>query len=185
MKIFLLNRPFGFRLFLVAVILALTVELSRAEDPSQPPSSQFPTPQIIELQTLIQRADDDIRQSHYEQALTSLTRAYELSKTLEDDGVSNNVLNSIAKVYFNTGQYEQAHRYYSELVTVDQANGDQEALAVSLFNLGHVNASLKNHLEAEVNFEQSLAISRDLEDQSGMAYTLKAMGVNAQAQLNF
>jgi len=182
---FLLNRPFGFRLLFVIVGLTLTIGLSWADDQNQPRPDQIENQQIIELQTLIQLADDNIRQAQYEQALISLTRAYELSQTLEDDDLSNTVLNSIAHVYFNTGQFEQAHRYYSDLVSVDKVSGDQESLAVSLFNLGHVNASMKNHLEAEANFQQSLVITRDLDDKSGTAFTLKAMGVNAQAQLNF
>ena len=181
MKFTLLHQQYKFLLlsFCISFIVTVSPRPTSADE-----SKQIADPQIVEVQNLITLADSKVHQAQYEQALKSLTRAYQLSKTFDDAEISNNVLNSIANVYFNTGQFEQAHRYYSELVSLDEVSGDQEALAVSLFNLGHVNATLKNYAEADANFQQSFTISRELADTSGTAYTLKAMGVNAQAQGN-
>lgn len=174
--------PFGrLQLLLPALLFLFSFSPSWSEETSTYQLEQ----QTVELEKLITLADDNIRQANYETALTSLTQAYELSKQLPDKNISNTVLNSIANVYFNTGQFKQAQRYYSELVEIDEQNDDKASLAVSLFNLGHVYASLKNYDYAERNFKHSLSISKTLDDKSGMAFTFKAMGVNAQAQLNF
>jgi len=66
----------------------------------------------------------------------------------------------MANVYYNTGQLEQAYRYSTELAKLDKANNDKSALSVSLFNLGHVNASRKQFSKADKNFKASLKISR-------------------------
>ena len=88
----------------------------------------------------------------------------------------------MANVYYNTGQLEQAHRYFTELIKLDKASNDKGALSVSLFNLGHVNASRKLFSKANKNFKASLKLSRELADDAGIASALKAMDVNVQAQ---
>ena len=88
----------------------------------------------------------------------------------------------MANVYYNTGQLEQAHRYFTELIKLDKASNDKGALSVSLFNLGHVNASRKQFSKANKNFKASLKLSRELADDAGIASALKAMDVNVQAQ---
>ena len=65
------------------------------------------------LQRLIKRADTHIQQAQYEQALELLNEAYDNSNTPENKAIRNDVLNSMANVYYNTGQLEQAHRYYT------------------------------------------------------------------------
>jgi diguanylate cyclase (GGDEF)-like protein len=187
MKPFLQQAQYKFLVLSLCLVLAISaqVKLAFAEDLTKKESSQNIDPQVAEIEALIKLADDKVYQALYEQALEALTHAYELSKALTNQELSNNVLNSIANVYFNTGQLEQAHRYYTELVVIDKASGNKSSLAVSLFNLGHVNATLKEYAEAGSNFQQSLALSRDLADDSGTAFTLKAMGVNAQAQSDF
>jgi diguanylate cyclase (GGDEF)-like protein len=134
------------------------------------------------LKRLLKRADSHIQQAQYEQALELLNKVYENSDNLQDQSIRNDALNSMANVYYSTGQLEQAYRYYTELVKLDKENIDKSALSVSLFNLGHVNASRKQFSKADKNFKASLKISRKLADDVGIASTLKAMGVNAQAQ---
>lgn len=137
-----------------------------------------------QVRSLLGQAEADILQAQYEPALEALTRAYELSLDQSNNGSINDVLNAMANVYYLTGQLDQARRYYRELVAQDESDGDQAALAVSLYNLGHVNASAKNYREAQQNFERALALSLALGDESGVAQTRKALGVNAQAQGN-
>jgi diguanylate cyclase (GGDEF)-like protein len=187
MKPNLLQAKNKFLVLSLCLVLAFSaqVKLVFAEDLSEMASSHTIDPKIADIEALIKLADDKVYQALYEQALEALTTAYDLSKTFDNEELSNNVLNSIANVYFNTGQLKQAHRYYTELVAIDETSGNKQSLAVSLFNLGHVNATLKEYAEADANFQQSLALSRELADDSGTAFTLKAMGVNAQAQSNF
>ena len=163
---------------LCCVIMLLTFgSASHAEQAIAPVNTENTV-----LKRLLKRADSHIQQAQYEQALELLNKAYENSDNLEDQSIRNDALNSMANVYYNNGQLEQAYRYYTELVELDKANNDKSALSVSLFNLGHVNASRKQFSKADKNFKASLKISRQLADDVGIASTLKAMGVNAQAQ---
>ncbi|MBT4518440.1 MAG: GGDEF domain-containing protein [Halieaceae bacterium] len=161
--------------------------MAQAENSSnQAPATTGPksaeTDKLAEVNVLLARADLDIQKSQYEQALKSLTSAYQITGTMEDASVGRNVLNSMANVYYNIGQYEPAERYYRELVSLDEADNNLLSLSVSLFNLGHVNASQKQFQVAETNFNRSLALSRKLADSDGAAHSLKALGVNAHAQ---
>jgi diguanylate cyclase (GGDEF)-like protein len=136
----------------------------------------------FELQNVIKRADAHSQQAQYQQALELLTQAYQASENLADNTLRNDVINAMANVYYNTGQLDQAYRYYTELLELDKARGDKAALSITYFNLGHVNASRKQFSKASRNFKASLKLSRELADDMGIASTLKAMGVNAQAQ---
>jgi len=180
-SIYLFPRT-GFRNFIFCMLLAFSLDLACAEDLASSPAGMVPGEQTTDVQTLLKTADAYISKAQYKAALKLLKRAHEVNKTLKDENVKIKLLDSMANVYYNTDQLEQAHRYYSELIALDRVSGNQASLAVSLFNIGHVNASLKQFKEARKNFEESLKISQALGDKSGAASTLKAMGVNAHAQ---
>lgn len=133
---------------------------------------------------LVADADAAISQTHYEVAAGKLTMAYNLLALAPDFPLERNVLNSLASLYYSSEQYALAGEYYRKLVVLDEASGDEAALAVSLFNLGHVVASLQEFAVAEEFFQRSLELSRKLGDSSGAAYANKALGVNAQAAGN-
>lgn len=134
------------------------------------------------IESLLAEADKRISHNQYEQALELLIQAYENNNELGDAEINNTILNSMANAYYNTGQLDLAHRYYSKLIDIDEKNGDKASLSVTLFNLGHVNASAKQFDKATDNFKRSLELSEQLNDESGIAFTLKAMGVNEHAQ---
>jgi diguanylate cyclase (GGDEF)-like protein len=134
------------------------------------------------IENLLSKADKLISHNKYEQALELLIQAYENNNVLNDVAINNTILNTMANAYYNTGQLDLAHRYYSKLKDIDEQSGDTASLSVTLFNLGHVNASLKQFDQATDNFKRSLDLSKQLNDESGIAYTLKAMGVNEHAQ---
>jgi len=140
--------------------------------------------QSAQIQVLVAQADEYIVQNEYEQAITLLSQAWQLTGFSEDSAVGRNVLNSLASLYYHTGQLDAASRYFKELVALDETNGDLQGLSVSLFNLGHAAASQQDFRAADVYFKRSLDIGRQLDDKSGTAFTQKAMGVNAQAMGN-
>ena len=167
------------RLILLPLCCSLLLLLISGKTVADPTLSQT---QANLIERLVKQADQHIAQSQYEQALELLDRAYQHGEQTGDSTGQNDVLSAMANVYYNTGQLEQAYRYYTELVEFDKQNNDAVALAISLYNLGHVNASRKQFSRAEDNFKASLKISQDLADDVGIASTLKALGVNAQAQ---
>ncbi len=137
-----------------------------------------------ELVALVARAEDYIAQNRYDEAIALLNEVWLLAGDPRESLLARNVLNTLANLHYNTGQMELAERYFRELVDLDTASQDLPALAVSLFNLGHVAGSDARYAEAAGYFERALELSTQLGDRSGVAYTLKAMGVNAQAQVD-
>jgi diguanylate cyclase (GGDEF)-like protein len=178
------HAPASLRLLGVGLLLLLSLQPCRADEavPTGFPADSSAYSSRVRI--LMRQAESALRQAHYEPALEALIQAYELSIETENKDAINDVLNAMANVYYLTGQLDQARRYYRELVAQDENGGDQAALAVSLYNLGHVNASAGNHREARQNFQRALALSRTLGDDSGVAHTQKALGVNAQAEKN-
>ena len=147
--------------------------------PGTPVTSQQAAKQIVELVTA---ADAAIAHTQYDLATARLTDAYNLLELAHDEKLERNVLNSLASLYYSNNELAQAGQYYRKLITLDEQSGDQQALAASYFNLGHVVASLKQFDAAQSLFQQSLVLSRTLNDKSGEAYANKALGVNAQAR---
>jgi tetratricopeptide (TPR) repeat protein len=161
----MLTRLIVLPLFCVIILLSFS---SASHTEQITTAAETMTTNIV-LRRLLKRAESHIQQAQYEQALELLNKAYENSDNLEDQSIRNDILNSMANVYYNTGQLEQAYRYFTELVKLDKANNDKSDLSASLFNLGHVNASRKQFSKADKNFKASLKISRQLADDDGIA----------------
>ncbi|MBN4075672.1 MAG: hypothetical protein COA71_09650 [SAR86 cluster bacterium] len=134
-----------------------------------------------EIRALLEKAEVETQNSQYETALHSLNDAYNLADTLSNSILDRSILNSFANIYYQTNQLEQAGRYYQQLVSLDTNNYDYESLSVSLFNLAHVKAFQNNYIQAGELLSQSLILSESLNDDLGVAFGLKALGVNAQA----
>jgi diguanylate cyclase (GGDEF)-like protein len=163
--------------------LAVAQDAASAPD-SQPASSQPTNPQPTapqQISTLVTAADSAIAQTNYSLASQKLTEAYHLAQTINDPALERTVVNSLASLYYSNEQFALAKQHYEKLVAYDLASGDDAALEVTYYNLGHVEASLQQFAEAGQLFKQSLALAEKLTDSSGIAYANKALGVNAQA----
>lgn len=164
---------------LVASIVASAANAAEATLPARA-STQLES----EIVALVTRADAYAAQGKYKDAISLLNEVWLLAGDPRHSPLARTVLNSLANLHYNTGQLELADRYFRELVELDTADNDLPALSVSLFNLAHVVASGARFAEAETLFQRALAISTEIGDRSGAAYTLKALGVNAQAQVD-
>lgn len=134
------------------------------------------------IQLLVQEADVLQQQYRYDEALKLLQRAQQASVGAEGADAARNVLNSLANLYYSTGQLEAAARHYRELIELDRQAGDLQGLSVSYFNLAHALGTQGDLAGSQQALEQALALSQQLGDASGEAFTLKALGVNAQAR---
>ena len=134
-----------------------------------------------QIQALLDMGDKLVIETRYEAATQTLNNAYNLLGTANNSALARNVLNSLANLYYSTGELALAERYYRELLSYDESSGDTLALSVTLYNLGHVAASQQRFSEADDLFNQALRLNTELNDVSGRAYTLKALGVNAHA----
>ncbi len=146
---------------------------------AQPASSEESHEQHI--QSLVSRGDEFVAQTDYEAATQTLSEAYRLLGSAKDSATARSVLNSLANLYYSTGEMALAERYYRELLVYDESSGDAQSLSVTLYNLGHVAASQQRFSEADAFFTQAMRLNLELDDEPGRAYTLKALGVNAHA----
>jgi diguanylate cyclase (GGDEF)-like protein len=134
-----------------------------------------------QIQSLVALGDQLTREASYAAATQTLSQAYDLLGAAHDNAIARNVINSLANLYYDTGELALAERYYRELLRYDESSGDALSLSVTLYNLGHVAASTQRFDEADAMFNRALRLNLELSDESGRAYTLKALGVNAQA----
>jgi len=148
---------------------------------AQPTQPTMPTTAAAAIVTLVNEADAAISQTRYDVAAAQLTEAYDLLTAANDTGLEHLVLNSLGSLYYASDQPVLAGDYYRRLITLDEQLGDDVALAISTFNMGHVAASQQQFTDADQLFRRSLTISQQLGDASGAAYAWKALGVTAQA----
>ncbi len=172
------------RVFASCLLLAGTIAVSQAQPvqavaPGTPVTAEQAAHQIIELVTA---ADAATAKTQYDLAAARLTDAYNLLELANDPKLERNVLNSLATLFYNNNQLVQAGQYYRKLIALDENSGDEQALSVSYFNLGHVSASQQQFDAAQALFQQAYKLSVKLNDPSGEAYAIKALGVNAQAK---
>jgi diguanylate cyclase (GGDEF)-like protein len=137
-----------------------------------------------QIQALVNLGDKLISETRFEVATQTLNEAYNLLGNVSDKALARSVLNSLANLYYSTGEMALAERYYRELLSHDESSGDTLSLSVTLYNLGHAAASQQRFSEADSFFTQALRLNLELKDEAGRAYTLKALGVNAHASGN-
>ncbi len=140
---------------LCAALVCTPLQAGAADTPGAVSASQ--------VQALVEQADALMQQNQYEAALGLLQRAY-MQAAAAPAAAARNVLNSLANLYYSTGQLEAAARYYRELGELDTASGDEQGLSVSLFNLAHTLAAQGDHAGADAQFRRSLQLSRQLGD---------------------
>lgn len=146
-----------------------------------PGAATTPAQATSQINSLVAAADTAMGKAQYDLAAAHLTDAYNLLELANDTRLERNVLNSLATLYYSNNQLALAGQYYRKLIALDERSGDEQALSVSYFNLGHVVASQQQFDTARGLFEQALQLSHKLGDVSGEAYANKALGVNAQA----
>lgn len=136
----------------------------------------------LSVLVLLKQADLFVLGNRFEQSQKVLTEAWQVAQATGDQGLQENVLNSLAIVYYETQKYDQAERYYVELLNLKGEKIAPADLATTLFNLGHVYGAKKEFSNADQVFAKSLQISKDINSSEGVAYTLKAWGVSLYAQ---
>jgi predicted ATPase/class 3 adenylate cyclase len=82
-------------------------------------------------------------------------------------------------VHYWMGDMESARRYYEECLTLRRGQGDPQAVAEALYNIGfavlYEDQDRRNGEEARKVFEEALANFRELGDEGGMARALWAI----------
>ena len=112
-------------------------------------------------------------------ALVSVRRAYELGSEIKDRRRSEAALSLMANIYAdaNVGQFDQAIKYYEQLLASNRQFGDRESAADNLFNIAST-LDLKGDLDRALSvYREALAAEQELGRTDEAAYVKRSMGV--------
>ncbi len=87
-----------------------------------------------------------------------------------------NVLNWIGSFKSSQGDYEQAKKYYEEILIIRKETGDKSGIAGSIHNLGNVALSQGDYEKAKKYYEESMAIYKEIGDKKGIATPILSLG---------
>jgi len=117
-------------------------------------------------------------------SLVDLQKALKISESIAYQIGKGGALNSIAIIYDEMEDYQQALEYYLKAREIYKAQDASFSLSVLYFNIGHTYYILKNMSLAEKNLRSALVLSDRLNDEVGEGYALSYLGEIATKQRN-
>lgn len=115
-----------------------------------------------------------LRRSQFPAAREQYERALALFKALGDGLNTSRVENSLGDVAVYMGENHEARRYYSDVVTYCESNGDIHGQAQALYRLSRLNDA--KEAEAKPLQEKAYALAEKLDDKMLLAAILEDMG---------
>jgi diguanylate cyclase (GGDEF)-like protein len=124
----------------------------------------------LELRGLMTQARIYLRLRRYSLALDSATKAYAITKKLEDAFLSSQVAEVIANLYDSQNNLALAKQFYIEATNFARIANDNLGMSFSLFGLGRINLNLKEYESAREHLVESKKMARLAGDRQGVAY---------------
>jgi diguanylate cyclase (GGDEF)-like protein len=121
-------------------------------------------------------------QGQYAAGLADLKRAQATYEQLNLPHHALTALNGIAILYNRMGDYQQARDMYARALKAQRQARMRREEGVTLHNLGRAHENLQEWDEALKAFDESYAISRDLQYPRGEAYALRGLAAVANAK---
>ncbi|MFC1716342.1 tetratricopeptide repeat protein [Candidatus Poribacteria bacterium] len=115
---------------------------------------------------------------------------YELAMKLHQETLGNApderikavALHNIGVIHQNQGRYDDALKYYSDSLRIQQQLGNQDSIAASLHNIGVIHQDQGRYDDALKYYSDSLRIQQESGNQDGIAASLHSIGVIHQDQ---
>lgn len=79
-----------------------------------------------------------------------------------------NFINKIAYLYWENGSYSKAIEYFSQSLTINKENQNQNAVKSIYYNIGLIYSDQENYSEALLNFNEGLKIARAINQKEGV-----------------
>ncbi|REL31761.1 tetratricopeptide repeat-containing diguanylate cyclase [Thalassotalea euphylliae] len=108
--------------------------------------------------------------SQNQQALADMLAAYQIAKAHDMRLILAEIVNSIALVHQNLGQFDEAIHYFKEALTFIDSDKDKFGTSILLYNIGTLYIHKQDLAQAKEYLQQSLALSLTLNDEIGIAY---------------
>jgi diguanylate cyclase (GGDEF)-like protein len=114
----------------------------------------------------------------YGEAISDLTRAYELIGPDGDPDDASYTLNAIANLYAdsNVGEYDKAIDYYQQTFERHRKAGSRGEMATTLFNIGSTQERKGDFAAALAQYQRALEIDASLDNGEGTAEENRVIG---------
>jgi len=114
--------------------------------------------------------------SAYEMLLEAYQRAPDNLSKEHPWQSKGDIASLLALVFEYRGEPEVAIRYFEESVNHYRELKQRLELSIALYGSARANNRLKNYHTAELQFQESLSLAREIKDQQGVAYSLQELG---------
>ena len=104
---------------------------------------------------------------------------------LHEDTLAARVLNNLGLVLTLQKEYDDAHKFLTDSLTLARKQGDKSSAANALSNLGEIAQKRGDHQAADVYFKQSLEIRAEMENRYGVSLSLMCLGASAVFQQDY
>ncbi|MFB2896948.1 tetratricopeptide repeat protein [Aerosakkonemataceae cyanobacterium BLCC-F50] len=125
-----------------------------------------------EAYRLFQQAQEQSRQSQFQEALRSLEQALVIYRTVGDKAWEGVVLAAIGLVYNNLGQYPKALEFYQQALAIVREVGNKAGEGTTLDFIGAVYVRLGQYPKALEFYQQALAIHKEVGNKAMEGKTL-------------
>ncbi|MBC8160986.1 MAG: hypothetical protein H7Z42_07180 [Roseiflexaceae bacterium] len=115
---------------------------------------------------------------HYQQSL-------DLYRELGDRRGTSQILNGLAHIAKNEGDFSQARQYYGQGLAIARADGDRLTTALLLISLANLMLDTNELVAAEAAYAESLAHLRAIDHPSYQMYAINGLGEVAHYRQDF
>ncbi|KPL81263.1 tetratricopeptide repeat protein [Herpetosiphon geysericola] len=123
---------------------------------------------------------------YLEKALELEREALRLFRLSGYDGAGESLrVNNLATILTLLGYHEEAAEYFIEAVTIAQKSENQDDECRALYNLGETYLKLRQLDQAQIAFDQAIAIVERMNFDEGRAYMLQGLANVAILQKNY
>jgi tetratricopeptide (TPR) repeat protein len=132
----------------------------------------------VMARALVSRGEMRHFNGEYGDAISDLTRAYELYEERGDASGTSYALNAIANLYAdaNVGEYDKAIDYYAQTLDRHRKAGKRGEMATALFNIGSTQERKGDFAAALAQYRQALEIDAALGNGEGKAEEERVIG---------
>ncbi|MCX7545425.1 GGDEF domain-containing protein [Marinicella gelatinilytica] len=127
------------------------------------------------INALVAQGYLEITLGNYITALEALLRAYHMAPHSGSTNSKSAIAGSVALVYEYRREDQLAIPYFQEAVDYQRQNNNQLELSIALYGLGRANKNIGKLETGQKQLQESLAISRAIGDDQGVAYALKEL----------
>ncbi|MGC9366977.1 MAG: tetratricopeptide repeat protein [bacterium] len=110
----------------------------------------------------------NIQKMNLNEAEKYLIKSLEICEEIDNLRLKTNIINSLAVIYANRNNYIKSEEFFLKQLILTQKTGNAIEQAVTLNNLGYLNAScLNNYLKALEYYNKALEVYKELDNDQG------------------